>query len=359
MSSISPIVNLAESAEVAEARFKQFESVDPFPNIPPALLNSGDIYDYARITGMVWPFEKQKLKSASYEVPFIGDVYFIDKDGVRQHRTVQENSIFELEKNSIAFVFLATTFRLPDYMAVRFNLKITHVHRGLLLGTGPLVDPGFAGRLLVPLHNLTSERYILHGGHGLIWMEFTKLSPHRKWSQKARKDSGDYVPFPKEKRYLVAEKYFEKASDGIPAASSIPGEVKGATKSAEEAKSTVEGLRKKIRDYAFVGGFLGGLTLVIGIISALVPTWGLISDANNSVANAAITVSNLRDEHMRYQRRLDDLEAELKHLRPSADPVEKQSSTTQQKVDRVDLHPKVSSHPVSGKSPATIPKARN
>ena len=50
------------------------------------------------------------------------------------------------------------------------------MHRGLLLGTGPLVDPGFHGRLLIPLHNLTSDEYTIRGDEGLIWMEFTKTS---------------------------------------------------------------------------------------------------------------------------------------------------------------------------------------
>ncbi|HEV8724992.1 MAG TPA: hypothetical protein VGW77_30620 [Candidatus Binatia bacterium] len=162
-----------KSDEEALARFGQFEHHDPLPDVPPALLNAGDIYDYARIMGMIWPFEseekqlKQKLKPASYEVDFLGDIYFADQDGNQKKIEIRRETPFILPKNSIAFVFLATQFRLPDYIALRFNLKITHVHRGLLLGTGPLIDPGFSGRLLIPLHNLTSKDYTLIGGEGV------------------------------------------------------------------------------------------------------------------------------------------------------------------------------------------------
>ena len=37
-----------QSDDEAEARAKLFKQVDPFPDIPPALLSAGDIEDYAR-----------------------------------------------------------------------------------------------------------------------------------------------------------------------------------------------------------------------------------------------------------------------------------------------------------------------
>lgn len=182
----------------AEDRFKIYESKDLFPDIAPALLNSADIYDYVRVTGMVWPFDPslEKLKSASYEVEFLGEVFYWNEKGEKQTQIIEVDDLFEIKKNSIAFVFLKTKFRLPNYIALRFNLKITHVHRGLLLGTGPLVDPGFVGRLLIPLHNLTSEDYYLTGGKGLIWVEFTKISKNQKWDSTSNRPERYYHVFP-------------------------------------------------------------------------------------------------------------------------------------------------------------------
>ena len=178
--------HFAQTKDEAEARYDRFVSKDPFPEIAPALLNSADIYDYVRATGMVVPFEpdpeKGKLKSASYEVDFLGDLHLVKAASKYEVKKIHVGEKYELPKNSIAFLFLATTFHLPDYIAARFNLRITLVHAGLLLGTGPLIDPGFAGRLLIPLHNLTSENLTIKGGDGLIWVEFTKLSVNERWS---------------------------------------------------------------------------------------------------------------------------------------------------------------------------------
>ena len=56
---------------------------------------------------------------------------------------VSDINSYVFPENSITFVQIESKIRLPNYIALRFNLRIQHVHRGLLLGTGPLVDPGF------------------------------------------------------------------------------------------------------------------------------------------------------------------------------------------------------------------------
>ena len=46
----------ATNREDAKARYLQALDWDPFPEIPDALLNSADICDYVRVTGMIHPF---------------------------------------------------------------------------------------------------------------------------------------------------------------------------------------------------------------------------------------------------------------------------------------------------------------
>lgn len=55
--------------------------IDPFPSIPPALLNSADIADYVIATQMIDPFDEGKLKSGSYEIPCGGEVTIWEADG--------------------------------------------------------------------------------------------------------------------------------------------------------------------------------------------------------------------------------------------------------------------------------------
>ena len=156
----------ASSNQDAADRYARFSTRDPYPDIKPALLNSADISDYVAATGMVWPYyeDQDRLKPASYEVALLGECVFWDDVGIRQQDTINPGDSFELQPNSIAFVTLEPHLRLPQYIAVRFNLRISHIYKGILLGTGPLVDPGFEGRLSIPLHNLTTNTYELVGG---------------------------------------------------------------------------------------------------------------------------------------------------------------------------------------------------
>ncbi len=224
-----------ESDEDAAALFKECKVSDPFPDIPPALLNSADIYDYARTTGMICPFDSTKLKSASYEASVGKDCIYWDDQGKRRTIDLSKEGSFVLNPNSIAFVTTRERFRLPDYMAVRFNLTTTNVHRGLLLGTGPLVDPGFEGYILIPLHNLTTNKYKFVYEEKLIWLEFTKISHNERWAHDNDSKGfhkGQYVSFPEKKRDKKPEEYLEQPE----IRSSIPDAIREAQKSAKRSE---------------------------------------------------------------------------------------------------------------------------
>lgn len=187
-------VELPFSDNEAQRRYEQFLSKDPYPMIEAALLNSADIFQYVAKTGMIYPFHSDMLQGASYEVAIRGTVIWWDEEKKEEHieQLTKPEDSFKLEPNSIAFVTLEPMFRIPDYLALRFNLKIIHVYKGLLLGTGPIVDPGFVGRLSIPLHNLTANTYTFHAGDGIIQMEFTKLSRNDIWLTKKNSMSGLY-----------------------------------------------------------------------------------------------------------------------------------------------------------------------
>lgn len=176
------------SDQDADSRYQNWKEKDPYPEVAAALLNSADIKAYVKTTGMIYPFDEEELQSASYKVKIGGKVIYWEYDEQSKNKiqkvelnlTTQLDG-FDLAPNSIAFVELEPCFRIPEYMALRFNLKIKHIYKGLLLGTGPLVDPGFVGKLFIPLHNLTHNTYHFKYGDTLITMEFTKLSGNNKW----------------------------------------------------------------------------------------------------------------------------------------------------------------------------------
>jgi len=295
----------AQTEEEAEARFEKYKSKDPFPSIKPSLLNSADIYDYVAKTGMIFPFYQDKLKSASYEVNLLGKVIYWDDKGERQDFELKEGDEFTLEKNSIAFVTPEPTFRLPDYIAIRFNLKITHVHRGILLGTGPLVDPGYEGKLLIPLHNLTNNDYKFKGGKALIWVEFTKVSENKRWFHKTGEPErfGEYVPFPDRKNKQEPEYFLTKASPHRSIQSSIPQAISETERSAKDAASLV----KKLTGI----GIISLVVVIIGLVTAFWQMLSLVEDSTSYVTNAKEIV---QQQIKIQEKEINNLKAEIEAI---------------------------------------------
>jgi deoxycytidine triphosphate deaminase len=99
-------------------------------------------------------FGKTNLRPAAYTLR-IGDK-FVDSRG-KPGVLDDKNSYFEMEPNSIVYVSTYEKLDLPFYIAARFNLRVKWVYRGILLGTGPQVEPGYKGYLSCPLYNLTDR----------------------------------------------------------------------------------------------------------------------------------------------------------------------------------------------------------
>ena len=189
-------------------------SIDPYVDIEPALLNSVHIKRYGREECLVTDFDPARVNPASYTMCLLGTLYWWERKGTRvvqQQLTITDEKPVILPRNSISYLLTDQEFRLPQYIAARFNLHIRHVHKGILLGTGPLVDPGFAGPLLIPLHNLTDNDYRIPSGDPIIWVEFTKLSPLDYWKRDIADikqcPPDDFVTFLDQKYALTADDY--------------------------------------------------------------------------------------------------------------------------------------------------------
>ena len=308
--------------EDAKERALEFKERDPFPSIPKALLSSAEIEDYARVTGMLYPFHPENLNAASYEAHVGGRFIRWDESGEKIDKIVGRDEIIVLPANSISFIQIEAKFRLPNYMAIRFNLRITHVHRGILLGTGPLVDPGFEGRILIPLHNFTASHYPINTRNALIWIEFTKTTfgivPEEEYAQERR----NFREFPKEKMWLTPDDYLFKASGTQPIRSSIPDLILKAETSAEDAANSADDAAKSARNISIYGG-IGALAVLVGLVyggyQVVTSTLGLVSETSENLARIESNQRELRSKLLSTLSANDEREDTIDALRNQID----------------------------------------
>jgi len=295
--------------EAAEKRHLKYAGCDPFPDIPSALLGSSAFLKYIRTTAMIHPFRgwdheknvpnKDLVKPASYEMRPGGSFFMFDDNGDLAEQQLVERGdkpYIRLPANSISFVSTEETFRLPNYIAVRFNLRIKHVHRGILLGTGPLIDPGYNRPILIPLHNLTNDDHFIALDEGLIWVEFTKTYPTT--NELLYHEPFGTPDLPKNTKGKDFRQYLFAASGGIPIRSSIT-DIK---RSAHKAERTVESFDKRIRNF----GLLGIAALILAVGGLLYPTLDLVYTASQQI-----------DE---TRKEIAELKAQIKELREARNP---------------------------------------
>ncbi len=319
----------------ADDRFKEFGSQDPFPKIDPSLLNSADIYDYVAQTGMLAPFYPWAIKSASYEASLLGPLIWWNEKNEPHYEELKEGEIFVLKANSVAFVSVEPSLRIPDYIALRFNLHITHVHRGLLLGTGPLVDPGFVGKLVIPLHNLTDRDWPIKGGEGLIWIEFTKLSPNVRWNSSisAEGRQGKYKAFPERKKNLRFLEFLEKAArtKPVPPIRASIGEFVAKLENVQAVAKSAVAKSDDTRAFVRQVEVVSLVAIVVAAVLGLPPILSLIQESNAYLNEA-------RSELGVVDRRLDRLERQLQATQKQLESAQKDESDTRERVGRLE-HP--------------------
>ncbi|MGH4002940.1 MAG: dCTP deaminase domain-containing protein [Pseudonocardiaceae bacterium] len=305
-------------------------------------MNAAAIADYVSATGMIYPFHAEKLKPASYEVAMQGEYLYYDTNREKKAGTMlpanhpewnnvrNPISTFRLNGNSIAFVSLEPLFQLPDYIAIRFNLKVKHIYKGLLLGAGPLVDPGYVGKLDIPLHNLTAEDYDLDAGKGLIWVEFTKLNRHLLWDNShvaSPRQRGRYVFFERHKtaagRPDIESFVKEAVAPGQQPRSSLPDVVQRtqmiadeALKAASSARETSTDTQSRLRRL----GLLGAVGAVLAAAAVIVPTIALVHDTNLAMRTVAPRQEQQEQRLIDLQNQVNDLKARLSEVAPTAPP---------------------------------------
>ncbi len=327
--------------EEAQNRYNKYKSTDPFIDIEPALLNSSDIFRYVVATGMIYPFhpERAQFRGATYAAKLYGDTIYWDEKGQEIKKYIEDgkDEFIILKPNSITFVTLEPFFRIPDYIVLRFNLRIDHVYKGLLLGTGPIVDPGFCGRLSLPLHNLTLNSYKLFLGERLIWLEFTKLSNNQIWKSNKIEENlkdlkGYYLKYENKKidnnepisrtikdyineavkDSIVEEDYNGSwvISDNDTVRNAVPEEIRiikdtanNAQTSAKESEKTAKSINEeagKVISYFKKFSLIAAISLFIGLVVLIITTFMLVQDATIYVKESRIdyenTIGNLQEE---------------------------------------------------------------
>lgn len=287
---------------------------DPRPDLQGQLTSEQILYynDACTLTvagGMIRPFEEENLKPASYNLT-LGRRCVVEGEDVFLTKAAPW---LEIPPNSLAVVPMQQVLCLPHYMIGRFNLEIRFVYQGLLLGTGPQVDPGFQGALSCPLHNISNQPIRIQWGEVFAKIDFTKTATRAKDVIDAFKEVPDEaalraaarVPSGRAGALPVGVQLFKKGDHTW--TQPVHGYLE------RRPTSSVRPLQRRLDRYRNFG-LIGLLATALGVLGTILAAANL---ARNGLASERIVTENdaaLRREVVELERRLVVTQTELRRL---------------------------------------------
>jgi deoxycytidine triphosphate deaminase len=127
---------------------------------------------------LISPFDESNLRGSSYDLT-VGEEYYIGQDGASSALSTERlkpKQSFTIPPHAVCFILTTETIELPKDVTARVSLRMTHIYAGMVLTSQPPFDPGYKGRVIVMLHNLSSEPFHLKCGERLATIEFACLS---------------------------------------------------------------------------------------------------------------------------------------------------------------------------------------
>jgi dCTP deaminase len=121
---------------------------------------------------VITPFEQGQVQAASYDLR-VGDqgATTTGKKLVR----INEVGFLTLLPGDFGVITVLEEIRLSPQYAGRFGLRSKYARKGLMATTGPQIDPGYHGRLIIGITNLTPRPITLPHKDDLLTLELHRL----------------------------------------------------------------------------------------------------------------------------------------------------------------------------------------
>jgi dCTP deaminase len=122
---------------------------------------------------LIEPFDSEQVQGASYDLR-VGDKGATTS--TKKVVNIKSDGYLLLEPGDFAVVTVLEEIRLGSQYVGRFGLRSKFSRKGLIATTGPQIDPGYHGRLIIGITNLTPNRISLSRGDDFVTVEFHKLA---------------------------------------------------------------------------------------------------------------------------------------------------------------------------------------
>jgi dCTP deaminase len=136
------------------------------------LTDSQIVEAYKKGDILIDPFDDKQVQSATYDLR-------VGAQGAttssKKIVNIKDAGYLSLQPGDFGVVTCLEIVRLGPQYAARFGLRSKYARKGLIATTGPQIDPGYNGRLIIGITNLTPKPVSLPYKDDLVSVEFHRL----------------------------------------------------------------------------------------------------------------------------------------------------------------------------------------
>ena len=142
------------------------------------ILSKADIQERCINEKLVYPFKENMIKSCSYDFTFGGQYYFYtpeDKENVNV-QTLRGNETLKIPADAICYIITEEAVNMPNDLTASISLAFGLIKKGVMLSAQPPFDPGYKGKTVALLHNLSNDVVEIQKGQHVLNIVFEMLT---------------------------------------------------------------------------------------------------------------------------------------------------------------------------------------
>lgn len=133
---------------------------------------------------MITPFCEKNLRNSSYDLT-VGDEVYCGSNQTENLRIrttyLAKNDSLKIPAYGFAYILCSENIKLDYCMTARVSLRMSLIYTGLILTVQPPFDPNYNGKVIVLLHNMSTEPIYIKRGERIVTIEFSYVcgaTPH-------------------------------------------------------------------------------------------------------------------------------------------------------------------------------------
>ena len=140
------------------------------------VLSKQDIIQECTSQKLIEDFDSNNFQTCSYDLTFSGEYYLPEDDDQVVIKTLGIDAKLMIPADAICYLITKETVNIPNDLTASISLAFGLIKKGVMLSAQPPYDPGYKGKTVALLHNLSDKPVEICKDDHILNIIFERLS---------------------------------------------------------------------------------------------------------------------------------------------------------------------------------------